>query len=127
INDQPYHVFVLSVAAAGYDQALSAPSEEITLTTEDTTIAVYDISALNVLHVYPNPVHAPEELRVQIKNMMSDEVLIEITDATGTKIFNTYHTFEDELKINVSKLPAGIYFLHSSYNNVSEVIRFIKN
>lgn len=125
VNDQPYHVFVLSVASGIYDNALSAASEEITLTTEeDTAILVHDLQQF--ISVYPNPVHSNEMLTAELHNTVAADVNFEITDITGNRSTIAYTKFENSAEIDISKLPAGVYFLKTTVNNTAHVMRFIK-
>lgn len=125
VNDQPYHVFVLSVASGIYDNALSAASAEITLTTEeDTAILVHDLQQF--ISVYPNPVHGNEVLTAELHNTDAADVNFEITDITGNKSTIAYTKFENSAEIDISKLPAGIYLLKTIVNNTAHVMEFVK-
>lgn len=83
-----------------------------------------------ITSVYPNP--AVKELTVKVRNDISrDNYTLQVLDITGRKVAEKISTLENgsnELKINVEKLPAQVYFvkLTNSQNEVILIEKFIK-
>ncbi|MBC8048142.1 MAG: T9SS type A sorting domain-containing protein, partial [Fimbriimonadaceae bacterium] len=69
----------------------------------------------DVIKIYPNPA----EDFVYVEYRSNEKVLPEVSDITGRKYVIDYTIFENEIKINTSSLPKGIYFLsvHDSDSN----------
>lgn len=75
--------------------------------------------------LFPNP--ASDKLNIYSE--ASAETSIELNDALGKELMKQSHNFKNgEVKeINVSSLPAGIYFVKIISAGKTEVIRFVKD
>ncbi|TVQ15340.1 MAG: T9SS C-terminal target domain-containing protein [Bacteroidetes bacterium] len=84
-----------------------------------------DITHNTVIKVFPNP--ADDYLYVRLE-MPVEKVSVGITDLTGKHIrTNDYERIgREDLRLSVSSLPPGMYFLTVMMNGQREVIRFIK-
>ena len=80
--------------------------------------------------IYPNPV--AKELFVKVRNNVTkDHYTVLVTDVTGRKVYEQTQLIEsgsNEIKINVEKLPAQVYFLKIINSKNEDIIteRFIK-
>ncbi len=77
-------------------------------------------SAISIISLYPNPVE--NELHINSKNIIEAATIFA---ATGQKVYNV--TFNDtNIKLNVSFLPSGIYFVKISSKGGIETLKMIK-
>ncbi|MEO6670702.1 MAG: M14 family zinc carboxypeptidase [Ferruginibacter sp.] len=80
--------------------------------------------------IYPNPVS--RELSIRIRNNITrDDYTLRVCDATGRTVYDQTKMIEtgsNEIKINITTLPVGLYFL-KIINSKSEIVtteKFIK-
>lgn len=78
---------------------------------DTTAVSISDISISNDINIFPNPAHS--FIRI-VKNNNEDIKSIILTDLMGYSIRNYDHI---GIKLDVSEIPTGIYFLNISYKN----------
>ena len=111
-----YQVYVENSNGCG------AYSENVDL----NTVGINELDETN-FSLYPNPVNTTLNIRM---TPLSSSATIAITDVLGQDIFNiTLDTTlnPDEIKIELSDLPNGMYFVVVESNSKQIVKRFIKN
>ena len=78
---------------------------------------------LRSVEVYPNP--ASDVLTVRFaNNQLNDTETIRIYSLNGIVMQQQVFTGNEEIQLNVSSLPAGVYFIRLA--NANQVIKFIK-
>lgn len=86
-----------------------------------------DIPKTN-LKIIPNP--AVEYLTVCFNLSIADKTLISVTNILGHSVFSTelssLSTGDNEISIDISNFPTGIYFLRIQSGNYLEVVKFLK-
>ena len=81
----------------------------------------------NPLKVYPNP--ATDFINIEISPVDTGRVNIELYNNSGVKVLSNAMTYQPVLKVNISEIPSGIYFLKvllPSNNQLFEVEKIIK-
>ncbi len=104
--------------------AISAFVSFGTDTTDTTTVAgLVDVTPFRI---YPNP--ADELVAVQLREI-SSEVQLSLADAKGMRLFQKSYSsfFNKELKLDVSNLPAGLYFLTVMDKSQKMTVNLVKN
>ena len=87
-----------------------------------TCVGLNTVSAkINGLSVYPNPSNG--EFTVELNNNLSKT--IQIMDVTGRVVLTTT-SLNDTVNVNINNLTNGIYFVKIVSNNVTEVIKVVK-
>jgi hypothetical protein len=77
--------------------------------------------------IHPNPVI--NEATVEINTVVAGKINYELTDITGKKILQHAVTLakgDNTITIHLDKLPAGIYYLKVSGNNINEAVKLQK-
>lgn len=87
----------------------------------DVPVGILEYSIINNSFVYPNPFI--NEVTIFLLNN-DEQVRIEIINLLGESIFKT--TAMADLKLDVSSLNKGIYFLRINYDSYSEIKKIIK-
>jgi hypothetical protein len=83
---------------------------------------------VNMVSIYPNPAHEKVEL-VLNTSLKESSVHVEVLNAAGEKL----DIFDDALKysysrtIDISKYPAGIYYIYVSYGEEIKTLKVAKN
>ncbi len=118
--------FNYSIVGAGNDETL-------TLINSNSDVLIYGRQALSIsdnilnelsVSIVENPVK--ENLQLDFKDLVIDDLTYSIFSINGKIMINTTH-FNDE-NIKVSLLSSGIYFLRIvSLDNRSKILKFIKN
>jgi len=95
----------------------------------DKIVAVEDIEYNWQILAYPNPV--TDKVYIRFLNPGSAEIIIELMNVTGGKVFSEKHNnqVEDELvTIDVAMLKPGMYLLHifSPEQKIDRVYKVIK-
>jgi hypothetical protein len=88
----------------------------------NTTTAITDLAAADMLQVYPNP--ASDKMMVQT-GTVSEKTNIEISDISG-QIVGRYILAAGNNSISVADLSAGSYFIKVSNSQVNAVKKFAK-
>ncbi len=83
-----------------------------------TPSAVAQVATGKELRIYPNP--ASDELNVE--NFSGDLVIMDIRGS----VIATQHAIHDKTVIDISRLPAGVYMLKATNNEVSQTMKFTK-
>ena len=86
--------------------------------------AVGDISQENI-SISPNPVK--NYLLVEWSDYLEREMEIKIYSSQGKQVFERKHTGLNPLKIDVSKLSSGLYFIEVNSVGQNSWARFVKN
>jgi uncharacterized protein YkwD len=74
------------------------------------------------IKVYPNPVK--DILYISLQNNSTEPLHIKLLSATGRVVYHQIDsTFENELKLNVGYLPAGVYFLYFQ-NSIRKIVKY---
>jgi hypothetical protein len=76
-----------------------------------------------VLFAYPNPV--TDMVRVRLTSKDLKDAAIYLTDMTG-RTFGTYKITGNEMQLDMSKMPAGMYLLKLEGTGIADVIRINK-
>lgn len=74
--------------------------------------------------IFPNPLNG-NVLNINNTNVISD-FKIEVLSVDGKKLKEFNFTSETILKIDVSDIESGIYFIKSTHNSQSSIMKFIK-
>jgi lysyl endopeptidase len=74
-----------------------------------------DTAILNDIHIYPNP--SINDFQVYLKNGISGQVLMRISDLTGRPVYSQTFVNPDSNIQLVHNLPAGVYVLSIFVNN----------
>lgn len=82
-------------------------------------------STSNGLYVYPNPTNGV--FRVQLPSLVLGQCSVSITELNGHRVFNAEATAAENISIDISALPKGIYLLQvvgldSEYNNIQKIV-----
>ncbi len=90
--------------------------------------AVKEIADINSLNVYPNPVS--DDLTIELNADRTTEVSLTIVDIMGRIIVNegtkTFPQGQSNMKVNVSGLVQGTYFLQLLQQDAVKIIKFDK-
>ncbi len=75
--------------------------------------------------VYPNPVR--EKLVLELTNDMQGQIVVKIIDLKGNILYSQFEKITSrQLNINVSALPAGVYFIETTINQKVQSNKFVK-
>lgn len=93
----------------------------------DILSAVYEFDNNDgQIKVYPNP--ATEIIHVSIQNKTIKNFQLQVYNLVGENVQNKFTVkSNEEIILNISSLPAGIYFIRVTENQFTRVIRFIKS
>ena len=129
IGSQPYQAFDYNPAIGNNYYRIKQVDKDGTISYSKTINIIYGQRAMSLV-VYPNPVR--DNLNVKVSNYnTNDDLVLIITDATGRKVQEQSAVVSagtTEIKMNVSKLPKGIYILkimNGKYETLN-IEKFIK-
>lgn len=92
----------------------------------DESVSNEEIEAFDKISLYPNPATAILNISGDLKIL--ENSLVEISDVTGKKVYNSRNVFSDNnASINIENLSKGIYLLTISKNGVKKSYKFIKD
>lgn len=74
--------------------------------------------------IIPNPFN--DELNVSIKNNFNQLAKIEIFDLLGTKVIRDFEFFTNQVQLETTFLPKGMYVIKISLNDFSIIKRIVK-
>ena len=82
-------------------------------------------SVSNGLYVYPNPNNG--RFRIQLPSSFVGKCSVSITDTNGCPVLDRDVVAADNISIDISSFPQGIYLLHvvsadSEYNNLQKIV-----
>ena len=86
-------------------------------------VGIGENSDINSFNLYPNPV----ENELNIENLKKDVNKIEIFTITGKKVKMVENISSAKIKLNISDLQSGLYFITLHSNNSVQTAKFIKN
>ncbi len=82
-----------------------------------------DDVAIQKIKIYPNPVK--DVLHVDLHNTIEEPIYLKLVSVTGQIVFQQIkNQYSSDLKLNISHLPTGIYFLYFQNTNISKVLKF---
>lgn len=87
-------------------------------------VGVINEMALNNIHTFPNP--ATNKLHIDFSNIISTNVVIEISDIMGRAISTHRKDIENTTTIDISNLRSGQYLVHIFNKNNFVTIPFVK-
>jgi hypothetical protein len=90
---------------------------------DSTMVVGLDDKVLDQLDVYPNP--ANDEITIALESSQQN-VAIRISDLTGTEWLTQTSLVGPSAQIDISQLPAGIYFVEIRTQTEREVRRIVK-
>ena len=79
---------------------------------------------LQAIHLYPNP--AISVLNLELLNRLDGEFIVNISDHSGRVVLSEVHILDDNIKIDISTLAPGFYYLAIEGNYQVSNIRFVK-
>lgn len=87
---------------------------------------VNDFTNSQHIQITPNPSFG--KFNVILSNVLDSEVLVEITNLLGIKIFDSKYTIDNHnlLNLDISYVPDGIYFLKIKSKNLNYTEKIIK-
>jgi hypothetical protein len=89
----------------------------------ENILSTQDLQNFMLFEVYPNPFSS--EITIKYKPISTAEYSIELKDASGKEIYNSNYFFSSSnysLKISVSSLSSGFYFLQLRQLNTGETV-----
>ncbi len=95
---------------------------------EDITTGIkYIEQAERFINVYPNP--ATDNLNIDITTERSSNSEVQILNLFGQVVFSEIYSVnsgQNTVKMNISELPSGIYFVRATFGNESIIKKFVK-
>lgn len=126
----PWHsvdiFFTIACCRRSIDHEEEFPDELTPELREDTIreIAPEESEANSAVKVFPNP--ADDEVTLQfVAKENAAEVMVSVTDFTGTEVY-TSKTTEETMTLNIASWEAGIYIVTISINGKSYTQRILK-
>ncbi|MBN1187937.1 MAG: T9SS type A sorting domain-containing protein [Bacteroidales bacterium] len=102
----------------------------VTVDSVNTVTPVTNIAFMpadDIIHIYPNPAY--DILNISLKSYEKSSIEYNIMDMTGRYVYNgqtPIFSSDNQMQINVSGLPAGLYLLNIYNSEFRKTIRFIK-
>lgn len=90
-----------------------------------TINSVADEIKTNDIKVYPNP--AQDDIVIICSKPIKNGTTLAIYDIAGKLILEDYAQMENNFKMNITALKAGVYFIKVKSDEVSLIQKFIKN
>ena len=106
-----------------YNRAINECEIDSLFNETNIILGVDDISAEAMVNIYPNPTNNSVSIEY---NLELGPVKIELIDARG-RIIETFNPSDHKVKINMSTLASGIYFIRLSSETSSTFRKVIKN
>lgn len=105
-------------------KALTTGSCQVSIIRTQSVSACVGLSAENqndlLFHCFPNPVN--DKLNIRNLNAGGE---VEVVNALGQRVLH-YAAVSESAEINLSDMPAGVYFLRYSFGKQATVVRIIK-
>jgi hypothetical protein len=93
-----------------------------------SSTGIAENSLENSLFIYPNPTHS--QLSIELNTPRSSgSSLIEIKNILGQTVYSSRENLSagrQKMEIDVSELPAGLYFIHLNSGNRTNTAKFIR-
>ena len=86
--------------------------------------SVSDFANPNRWKVYPNP--ATSKINIQSFDYQVDKLTIEIQDVAGKTLLTQQYDYSDNIQIDLSKLPNGLYFIKLSSEQYTHTYKIVK-
>jgi hypothetical protein len=100
----------------------TSPMTGVACTASTTGIDKYDFGQQQVA-IYPNPL--VDALNVSVKNA-GETLSVRVTDQLGNVILENQATLTNEMKLNLSGLSSGVYFVTVTSGNNNYTQKIIK-
>ncbi len=82
-----------------------------------------DDIALKKMKVYPNPVK--DVLHLDFQQSFKEPLSLKLMSVTGQIVFQkTYNQHASNVKLNISHLPTGVYFLYFKHTNIHKIVKY---
>ncbi len=82
-----------------------------------------DDIAIKKMKIYPNPVK--DVLHIEMQNSIEEPLRIKLLSVTGQIVFQQFkNKYHSDLKLNISHLPTGVYFLYYKNTNIRKVVKY---
>ncbi len=118
VNINPSSTTIYTVTATGANGC----SNKTTITQNVGECVGLKENTLKGVKVYPNPTAG--EFTVELNNTLNKT--IDVTDIAG-RIISSASSNQSVVKVNISNLANGIYYVKIQSNNATEVIKVVKN
>ncbi|MCB9045230.1 MAG: T9SS type A sorting domain-containing protein [Chitinophagales bacterium] len=79
---------------------------------------------VNTISIFPNP--ARDRIYIKGADNIPGQKIVELTDITGAKVYNSVYTAGQPVTVPVMSLPAGVYILRLSTETETAVFRVAK-
>jgi len=86
--------------------------------------SVSDFANPNRWKVYPNP--ATSKINIQSFDYQIDKLTVEIQDVAGKTLLTQHYDYSDNIQIDLSKLPNGLYFIKLSSEQYTHTYKIVK-
>ena len=112
--------FVLSSSDVG-NYGMNTPAFFALDNFNDQSVSVNELAQENSFSIYPNP--AKNFININLSNTIES---LQIIDVTGKVILSENNLKTGTHQINTSNLSTGVYFVKTTTNNTTSVVRLIK-
>ncbi|MBK6644051.1 MAG: Omp28-related outer membrane protein [Bacteroidia bacterium] len=116
IDNCDINVFVTQSDNKNTHTGISIPAKN------GTTVGISDAYAAGRLSVYPNP--ASDDL--YISGIPANASEVKVVNVIGKTVLE-FDNYENQIKADISKLPAGVYFVNVTTGSKNMVKKFIKD
>jgi len=126
INNATGQVLVITGHPHGYYKVVVTNPANGCGTTSDSTTSIHQLSVINSqLSIYPNPTNGTVFIKINSAASNVNEWSLQLTDVLGRTVFtNPSLGYSNEL--DLSNLPAGVYFITVKNNTASAVYKIVK-
>lgn len=101
--------------------ALSAGNHSVEIVLHNTSVARIE-NKIQLIAVSPNPAHDFIFIKMIDRK---EKIQLIITDEKGIRV--SEKAIQNDLKLDIKNLPAGIYFIEAENSSGKQVIRFVKS
>lgn len=125
---QTLTLFVKSGAQSGDAELWAARADGSSVQMQSTVSSAEVPGVAEVIRLYPNPVHGVE-LQVQMEGVLHERVEYRVVDAYGRMLLSggiAVMERNGQCAVDVSQLPAGLYFLEIMTPESRSAVRFRK-
>jgi hypothetical protein len=84
-----------------------------------------DVSESNIMSIYPNPVKEEALVKLDSKQLKGD-ISLKVYDYTGHVVIDEQVVTNNNHRLNMSELPAGIYLIEVASDNLRSVQKIVK-
>jgi len=100
--------------------------DDINLRNESPPVGIEELELTEKVNLYPNP--ATNSFNVLFDSQLNEDITISVKDVSGKLLINQVYSNENgtnQISINASSLPAGIYFVNTTSNTIDETKKLI--